>query len=115
MPDTAKDVPAKGSMGDLDGGEIGILEMMGRAGLRHLPLAVLRDPQRSSRRQQDLGFHLPALPSTSQHFPAQQTVFPTRPTTRSNTCVWSSSRAAATGSTARGEGEADDEVESFSP
>ena len=31
MPDTVKDVPAKGSMGDLDGGEIGILEMMGRA------------------------------------------------------------------------------------
>ena len=80
MPDTVKDVPAKGSMGDLDGGEIDILEMMGRAGLRHLPLAILPDPQRSSRRQQDLGF-------VAQHCPAQQTVFPTRPTTRSNTCA----------------------------
>ena len=64
MPDTVKDVPAKGSMGDLDGGEIDILEMMGRAsGTYHWQFFVIL--KRSSRRQQDLGFHLPALPSTA--------------------------------------------------
>jgi hypothetical protein len=47
-----------------DGGEIGILEMMGRAsGTYHWQFFVIL--KRSSRRQQDLGFHLPALPSTA--------------------------------------------------
>ena len=62
-----------------DGGGIGILEMMGRAsGTYHWQFFVIL--KRSSRRQQDLGF-------VAQHCPAQQTVFPTRPTTRSNTCA----------------------------
>jgi hypothetical protein len=78
MPDTVKDVPAKGSMGDLDGGEIGILEMMGRAsGTYHWQFFVILNAA--------VGGSRTCL--VAQHCPAQQTVFPTRPTTRSNTCA----------------------------
>ena len=96
MADTVKDVPAKGSMGDLDGGEIDILEMMGRASgtyTYHWQFFVILNAAVGGSRT----WASSPTDSTAQH--SKRSSRPDPPQDRIR--VRSSSRAAATGSTAR--------------
>jgi hypothetical protein len=107
MPGTVKDVPAKGSMCDLDGDKIDILEMMGRrtCGTYHWQFFLILNAATGGSRTW-------ASPrSTAQH--SKRSSRPDPPQDRQR--VRSSSRAAATGSTAREGRAADGEAESFIP